>query len=515
MKRIISMMAMAMVLLWSCQEKDNLGVAASGEVAIAGDVVDGQILVGPEGGEFTVGVTSSEGWRVAGLADWVTVSSEAGNSGQSVTFTVLPNDKEVARTATFKIFSADAVEAVTIMQSPLYTISLVSESEVSLSSDASQITVSLLSNVEDLEVDFDGAEEWIKLTNVADAFGKKLVQFDVVRSSEFKAREAVLTIGSSVTDEVATVAVTQAQRDTAFVVGEQRIVKGLDALSLNLVLKSNVDVTYSLPSWLIGTIGEPSEMDETGLRSQTVTLSAEACGGSRAATISFKKSSTVVGSLFVKQQNPNPVFTTIPDENLRYYLESNGWIVVEEGSKCELIEAGISGTSLVIGSTSASKSSADPIKSIEGVENFPNLESLTLGSVQVAKVDVSNFPKLNTLRLINMNYITEINTGSRPITSLTNEFGTYTYTTVKEIVVKGENIESINFNVIDNYYVDYEGYYGYFESFDVTECPKLTTLKVKRSNSWGESSLKYIYMTAAQAASVEVEKLDKTEIVVK
>lgn len=510
------MMAMAMVLLWSCQEKEGLGVAASGEVAIAGDVAEGQILVGPDGGEYTVNVTSSEGWRVSGLSEWVTLSAEAGKSGQSVTFTVLPNEQETARTTTFKIFSADAVQAVTIVQSPLYTISLVSEDSVSVSSDANQISVGLISNVEELEIDFDGAEEWIKLSSVADAFGKKLVQFDVVRSSEFKAREAVLTIGSSVSEDVVTVAVTQAQRDTAFVVGEQRIIQGLEAMQLDLVLKSNVSVSYSVPAWITETHGDMSaEKDAEGLYSRSITMTAAAASGSRAASIAFKSGGVTVGSLFVKQQNPNPIFTTIPDENLRYYLETNGWIVVEEGAKCELIESGINGTSLVIGSESANQYSADPIKSIEGVENFPNLESLTLGSVQVSKIDVSNFPKLNALRLINMNYITEINTGSLPITSLTNEFGTYTYTTVKSIEVKGENIEYINFNVIDNYYVDYEGYYGIFESFDVTGCPKLATLKLKRSSSWGESSLKYIYMTAAQAESVEVEKLDKTQIVVK
>ena len=65
MKKIISMMAMAMVLLWSCQEKENLGTGASGSVELAGSVADGQIVVGPEGGEFSVNVTSSGNWRVS------------------------------------------------------------------------------------------------------------------------------------------------------------------------------------------------------------------------------------------------------------------------------------------------------------------------------------------------------------------------------------------------------------------------------------------------------------------
>lgn len=511
MKKIISMMAMAMVLVWSCQEKDELGTVTSGKVELAGAVTDGQIVAGPEGGSFQVNVTSSGDWRVSGLSEWVTLSTESGKSGQPLTFTVLPYEGDKARTVTYKVFSADAVEAVTITQNPLYTISLVSEETVNLNSDANHIAVSLISNVEDLEVDFGGAEDWISMTAVSDAFGKKIVEFDVVRSSEFKERTAVVTLGAAATDDVVTVTVNQAQRDTAFVVGEQKIVKGLEALSLDLVIKSNVDVTYSLPTWLSQTVTATTEKDETGLQSKSITLTADACGGSRSATISFRSSNQTVGSVLIKQQNPNPIFADIPDENLRYYLESKGWIIPEDGIKCELVEAGISGTSLVIGDENPNFYGSDPIKSIEGLESFPNLEKLTLGNIQVAKVDVSSFPKLNELKLINLMDVTEINTGSRPITDVTNVAGTYAYTTVKEIVIKGEKIQNIDFSA-GGYYLWYEE----IESIDVTGCPELVTLNVYRCNMWDEeSSLKYVYMTAEQKESVTVTKRDKVELVVK
>lgn len=504
---------MAMVLLWSCQEKDGLGVAASGSIELAGPVTDGQLLVGPDGGDFSVNVTSSEGWRVSGFCDWVTLSSESGNSGQPLTFTVDPNEDTKSRTATFKVFSANAVQAVTITQTPTYAVTLVSDETVEVSADASLVNVNLLTNVEELDIDFGGAESWIQLGDVADAFGKKIIQFNVNRSSEFLGREAVLTIGGEGVEEAVEVTISQAQRDTAFFVyDEQKYVQGLEAISVSFVLKSNVDVTYSLPSWLTQSLGEATEKDETGLQTQTVSFTAGASAGSRSTTLTFKYGSATVGSFFLKQQNPNPVIADIPDSNLRYLLQNNGWVIQDEGTKCELLADGINATSLVVGSTSTNSYGTDPIKSIEGLENFPNLESLTLGSVQVNKVDISNFPKIKSLRLINMNYITEINTGSHPITKIWNEVGTYTYHSANRIVIKGDFIEEIDLNVIDNYYVDYE---SNLEYIDVTGCPKLTTLKATRYNSWGESSLKYIYMTAAQAASVQVEKLAKVEIVVK
>lgn len=512
MKKFISIMAMAAVLLWSCQEKDDLGNAASGKIELAGSVADGQILAGPAGGNFQVDVTSSEDWRVSGIADWVTVSAESGESGQPLTFTVLPNEETVSRSVTFKVFCASAVQTVTIVQSPTYEMSLVSEETVEISSDANQVAVNLVSNVEEIEIDFGGAENWVKLNDISDVFGKKIVLFDVLRSQEFKGRSAVLTLSGAGVDEPVTVTVNQAQRDTAFFEGEQSIVKGLEALTLNLVLKSNVDVTYSLPAWLNKTEGTATEKDETGLKSQEVTLTADASAGSRGTTISFKNGSKTVGSAFVKQQNPNPVFAEIPDKDLRYLLESKGWIIPDDGIKCELLEAGLSGTSLVIGSADPNSYSSDPIASIEGLEAFPNLESLTVGSVNVSKIDVSNYPKLNELNLANLNWLSEINTGSRPITHIKNAPGTYSYIQIQHIVIKGENIVDIDYSVIDNYYVDYE---TALESIDVTECPKLESINVMRYNSWGESSLIYLYMTAAQAESVSVTKLDKVEIVVK
>ena len=251
-------------MLWSCQEKEGLEGAVSGKVELAGSVTDGQILVDSEGGDFQVDVTSSGDWRVSGLADWVILSAESGKSGQPLTFTVLPNDDVKSRTVTFKVFSADAVQPVTIIQSPTYQITLLTEDSVSFNSDANKLYVKLDSNVEEFEYDFGGAD-WISFDKVEDVFGKKVISFDINRSQDFSARETALTLTNNVSDDEVVINVSQAQRDTAFVVGEQRIIKGLEAISVDLVIKSNVDITYSVPSWLKQTVGESVDSDENGL----------------------------------------------------------------------------------------------------------------------------------------------------------------------------------------------------------------------------------------------------------
>ena len=169
-------------------------------------------------------------------------------------------------------------------------------------------------------------------------------------------------------------------------------------------------------------------------------------------------------------------------------------------------------TSLIIGSTDPDNYGEDPINSLKGLEAFPKLESLTLGSLTISKIDVSAFPVLNELKLINLMYVAEVNTGSTAVTDVTNKAGRYTYTTVPAIVIKGDNIENVDFSA-SGYYMWYEG----IKSFDVTGCPKLATLNILRyDSSWGdESSLDTLYMTAAQVETVQVTKRPKVEIVVK
>ena len=78
-------------------------------------------------------------------------------------------------------------------------------------------------------------------------------------------------------------------------------------------------------------------------------------------------------------------------------------------------------------------------------------------------------------------------------------------------MIKGEYIETINFRC-EGTNIDYE---TGLKTIDVTGCPNLVSIDVYRKNRWGESSLNTLYMTAAQAESVSVTKLDKVQIVVK
>ena len=221
--------------------------------------------------------------------------------------------------------------------------------------------------------------------------------------------------------------------------------------------------------------------------------------------------------MYIKQQNPNPVFTTIPDNNLASILERNGWILADPNTgKSEILEDGLNATSLTLGTMSNSYSQTT-LGSIEGLEAFPNLETLNIGNTTIQKVDVSAFPALTALTLLSNRPLSEVNLGDRPITSLSCKTTGYGYSTAKDVVFKGSQVTSIDFSASSSY-IGY-GYETSLETVDVTGCPALTTLNTRRvsSSSWytEETSLAKIYVTAAQKDALTVTKNDHTEIVVK
>ena len=489
MKKYITILAAA-VLIAGCSKPGNTPAQPVEPVSGSISLSEESVIAGPEGKTFEIQVTSSSEWHVAGYSEWVEFASLSGKSGQNLVFTVAENTGESLLTAEFKVFSDDAAKTLTVKSAPNYTIALSGEeTEFETSSDAGSFYVTLETKVEDM-------------------LGKTKLYMDVARSQDFKSRKANITIGGTGVETPLAVSLVQAQRDTAFVEEGQSFVKGLEALDLTLNIKSNVDISYKLPSWLTETDATDSEMDEaTGLKTRTVKLHADACGGSRAANIKFSKEGGDCGFVYIKQQNPNPVFADVKDETLAGILESAGWVLTDPSTgKSEILEPGLEGTSLTIGSMSGR--SQNGISSLEGLEAFPKLETLNVGNVtNLNKIDISALPAIKNVKFYNLWNIEEINFGEKEIEKIDCSYDGGGKCVSSDIVFKGEKVKEIYFSGTRKAYFD--------EESDVTLCPALEKLDCKRTCQWGNSALSTIYMTAAQEASVQVNKLDSTSIVVK
>ena len=490
------------------------------------------LIAGPEGGAFSVKVTSSEDWRVSGLCDWVELGSESGHSGSELSVKVDPNETADVREATFKVFAGSAVKTLKITSNPALMLELSSADSVFVGADATQITVSLVSNMPELETEIsDEAKDWISRGETTEAFGKKLITFNIARSNVFKARDGMIRIGASdVSDASAEVPIIvnirQAQRDTAFVNGgDGRIIKDLAAYDIPVELKSNVDFSYNLPSWLVEKSKTETPAGEDGLKTINIVLHCDAASGSRGATIQFYTrkgyyDTVVYGSVYIKQQNPNPVWATIPDPQLRNMLSNAGWIIAEDGSeKAELAGPGIEGTELAIGSTSSWGSVS--LSSLAGLEAFPKLATLTLNRVRISDIDLSACTHLTSVTLNACQNFSTVKLGDSPVDNLKLVTGNYDYITVSSVTFSGSQVKNIDLSA-NSYYLSYED----LESIDVSACPALKSLNAKReAKSWyGDPSaapnFKKIFVSADQKAAYDagtltITKFDSVELEVK
>ncbi|MBO8445365.1 MAG: hypothetical protein IAC23_06700 [Bacteroidetes bacterium] len=175
--------------------------------------------VGGEGGTATTKVTSSGDWTLTTSGDvtydWVTADKTSGKNGETVTFTVEPNDKEdLTAEFLFVCGTADAKFTITSTKAEVKIpeIVLTSPAEVEVGYEAGEFTVDLaLTNVEDVE-DLDASADgnWVTFMSPAKGSdGTAEMTFAYEANEKQASREASITISYPNADPV-TVTVTQA-----------------------------------------------------------------------------------------------------------------------------------------------------------------------------------------------------------------------------------------------------------------------------------------------------------------
>lgn len=511
MKKYILILASAALILFSCTDKDD-SIIAHDSIATSADT----LKFGPDGGTMDLKVSSSGDWRLSGLSDWVTPSAIEGKDGATITFTAEPSDSKEAKEASFKVFTGSAVKKIIVTAIPAYVVTLVSEEEVNFVSDGGSTNVKIDTNIPELQFEYSGdGADWITFGQRSEAFGMTLLQFNVKNSKVFKSRESIVTIKGE--GKSATVKFVQAQRDTV-IASEERTVYDLAERDVEINVKTNIDFDYSFANWMTKT-GETSGVPgEDGLTEKTIKVHLAEAAASRFHTFEFSKNGTVYGKYTIKQQNPNPILCNISDPKLRVELTNLGWIIGDESStECEILEPGLTGTTLSL--AGQGYYSSLEIDKIDGLGAFPKLENLSVTRCAVSAIDVSDSKSLKSIKMQTVSNISSITTGDSPVVDV--DFGTYRYDYIESasIVISGNNITTIKANC-SSYYISY---YEQLASVDVTGCPALSVLNIKREYSgWDgvECKLKTIYVTAAQKAAIDagtltVEKSDLTSIEVK
>ena len=111
--------------------------------------------------------------------------------------------------------------------------------------------------------------------------------------------------------------------------------------------------------------------------------------------------------------------------------------------------------------------------SLEGIENFTNLEKINVMSNDLSEIALSGLTKVKELKCTRNFRLALINLGDNPIESL-SPLGTY-YSDAEKFTMIGNKLVSLDLTVA-SYYVWYDG----ITSIDVSGCPALQTLKCDR-----------------------------------
>ena len=211
-----------------------------------------------------------------------------------------------------------------------------------------------------------------------------------------------------------------------------------------------------------------TQVPETrGLETKTLTFHLGAATTSRGGKITIEGAG-ITKELSVIQKDPNATLISFVDKDFVKWLQQQGWIVALGSTSGIITEKGLAATEL-----SYNPSYGTQWTSLEGIENFTNLEKINVMSNDLSEIDLSGLTKVKELKCTRNFRLALINLGDNPIESL-SPLGTY-YSDAEKFTMIGNKLVSLDLTVA-SYYVWYDG----ITSIDVSGCPALQTLKCDR-----------------------------------
>lgn len=427
MKKIFIAFVAVACALSACSDDDTADDLSRATISITPDAIP----AGPDGTTTQVTVTSSGDWRLAGVCDWVHPSAEAGKSGDVVTFTIDPNTSEESREAAFKFFTGSAVAPLKIVSEAGYSLTLLSEENMTVEALSTDIQVKLHTNIPELAVAFsDGGGDWVTYVGRNDVFGNTVLKFTVAKNPDYDDRSTVVTVSGM--GQSVDIPLSQ-NRIYAINIEDTAFEFDLAERSFSVDVNANVDYKVMISDdWI-------TQVPETrGLETKTLTFHLGAATTSRGGKITIEGAG-ITKELSVIQKDPNATLISFVDKDFVKWLQQQGWIVALGSTSGIITEKGLAATEL----------SYNP----------------SYGTQWTSKVKELKCTRNFRLALINL--------GDNPIESL-SPLGTY-YSDAEKFTMIGNKLVSLDLTVA-SYYVWYDG----ITSIDVSGCPALQTLKCDR-----------------------------------
>lgn len=455
-----------------------------------------EILSGPEGGKFEINVSSNEDWRIAGKSDWVRPDKWHGSNGEVVVFTVDANIDKHEKEAEFKFFSGNRTVVVCVKSYPEYFLLTDSEEDIQVSSDGGPIVVKVNTNIPDLSCSIEGdTGGWITLDYQGEAFGMRIFEFSTSKSESFTERSASISLAGE--GKKIDFNVIQAQKDT--IEAKPLVVEGISSVEVEFVVYSNVDFALDTPDWITIIDTDIIGLDDRGLSITKYTLGVSETENSRKGNLALS-SDGINQNIEIRQVNTEADLITISDINFMKALDDKGWVFIHsmENCQCEILPSGRTNTKMLL---NGNHSKTYDIRSIKGIENFPQITEINLSyNMNLKEVDISSLKNVTKLFLSNVSAAEFVNVGDNRIIQIS--IGVFSSMTSESLRVIGSKVEKI---------MSSDTMMDTLASLDVTGCPSLKEVNCNRP------AMRYLYLTEEQAKPgvLKITKNSVTEIVIR
>lgn len=496
MKKILIILISAVLLVCCKDNEDNTPVFDNQEISIDSEAivfgVDGKV---PVGAADSVIVTSTAKWRLVGDTSWCSPAIKNGVKKDTIYFTAKKNDTEMERSVVFTLICGNATAKLAVHQLPegfVYADKV--PNTYSVTASGGNITLRLTSN---LDTDnYEISSDWITLRPGISTSTERWMQFSIASQTDFSDRTGTITLFKGTKfEKIVTV-----QQERYYGVVTTDPIKydvGMAGGTIDITVRGNVSFSSSVATaysaWL-----SCQEISSTGtdIVEKTYRISYTASDFTRTGIVTITPTKGTSIGITVVQEDPNPELFDVPDNIFAGRLVALGYIVAK-GDKYYMTYTGYTATTLSFNSSAYSS-----MESVQGIERFVNLTTLTLSGCKVKKLDLSKNTKIATLT---NNYIAleELLLADLPFTTRSISYLYNNYSTsdaAKSFRLSSSKVTSLTLNQTLN------TSYDKLESIDITGCPALITLSCNR----GSGVLKNIYVTQAQKNAYDAGTLTIT-----
>lgn len=482
--------------VWACSDRDEQVTENVSTISLSTNIIQ----MDRNGGDVPVTITSSDNWRLTGAYDWVHPSTTEGDNGEIVTFTIDPNQTNEKRIAIFKFFVGTSVASLQIETEFGYSITLLSEAEISIPQKENEIKIQFTTNVADPIISYsEESKKWLTFNKSTNFAGIFTLSFSAIENEMYKDRSATITVSSPLISEPVKVQLLQSR--TEVIAPEKDLLfSDFSESTLSINIKCNVDYVASVAKgseWItIQSVPEPI-VGNDGLSTITLNCRIAESASVRIGTVHISKINGDLGcDIAVIQKDQDIDLIEIPSEGLRTFCITNEWILPVVGKQCIVLDKGLKATSL-------GTSYTYEINDLTGIENFPNLASINIQyCINLKKVDLSKLHKVSSLTLSEAISCKEYILGDNPITSFS--LNGYNYLEAEELIISGSKVLTIDL-ALSSYYMRYDK----VKTIDVSECSALNTLNAERSDK-----VTTLYLKKGQIIP-NLKKNDATTIVYK